>query len=265
MTKSIKKLLEANTASGRRRMSDVFKDFCEVSALTLRNGVDLVGKDTGGGWDKREARYLEIAGGYTREELTRFGQSMALVRDALGEGLGDVLGELYMSLDLGNSALGAFYTPFSVSLLSAELAIGDVLAAGSRPEILTIQEPACGSGGMILAAAEVLKRRGVNYQQEVHVTATDIDPSAVHMAYVHCTYAGIPALIVHGNTLSMEVYDVWPTAFHILGGFDYRLRAMRRSQSSTGVGGDEQNAEQDVIEAPASPESVEKVGVLPSP
>jgi hypothetical protein len=214
----MKKLLQANTASGRRRVSEVFRDFCELSAITIRNTVDPTG------WDAREARYHEIAQGYSREEFERFPQVLAELTLELEKGLSDVLGKLYMSLDLGNEVLGQFFTPFEVSIVMAKMTVGELpkqLAAGK--EFITVQEPACGSGGMILAMADTLRDEGINYQRKLHVTATDLDSTAVHMAYVQTSLAFIPALIVHGNTLTLEQFDVWPTPAHVLGGWNSRL------------------------------------------
>ncbi|WP_311245272.1 MULTISPECIES: N-6 DNA methylase [unclassified Microbacterium] len=239
--KTMKKLLEANTASGQRRLVDVFRDFCELSALSLRNGADLHGRHTGGGWDTREARYLEIAGGYSQEENERFAELLAHVVVTLEEGLDDVLGNLYMSLELGNGGLGQFFTPFSISTVMAKMTVADIAKAQNRPEIITIQEPACGSGGMVLAVANELREIGVNYQQEIHVTATDVDIVAVHMTYIHCALAFIPAHIVHGNTLTTEVFSVWPTPAHIIGGFDWKLRRLDRECAASDVGGDGEN------------------------
>lgn len=214
----MKKLLEANTAHGRRRISQVFTDFCELGALTLRNSVDRHG------WDVREARYLQIASGYEREELDRFAELLAQVALELGNGFDDVLGHLYMSLDLGNERLGQFFSPYEVSLLSAQLALGNNLDDLRDQDVITLGEPSCGSGGMVIAMIDTLKRADINHQQRVHVTAQDLDATAVHMTYIHLALLHQPALVVHGNTLTLEQYDVWPTPAHLLNGWDARLR-----------------------------------------
>lgn len=217
--KEIKKLLEANTAGGRRRVSEVFRDFVELSAITFRNSADRLGRDA------REQRYLEIVGRYDTDEVHRFPTMLALLVRQLTDGFGDALGELYMSLDLGNDRLGQFFTPYDVSRLTVSLSIGEMAAVLEQQDFIALQEPACGSGGMIVAAAEALRDQGVNYQRRMHVTATDLDATAVHMTYVQCTLLHIPARIVHGNTLSQEVHDVWPTPAHVLGGWDRKLNA----------------------------------------
>lgn len=219
----MKKLLEANVAYGSRRISQVFSDFCELSALAIRNSVDM------NGWDEREAQYLRIIGGYTPAEADRFAQILAKLALEFEDGFSDALGHLYMSLDLGSEHLGQFFTPYEVSSLMAQMTIGDYtdkLAAarlGGR-EFITVNEPTCGSGGMVIALAAALRGAGVNYQQAMHVTAQDIELTSVHMAFVQLSLLHIPAVVIHGNTLTLERRDAWYTPAHILGGWDSRLR-----------------------------------------
>ena len=69
--KAITKLLGANV--GAKRMHLVFDDFTEMFALAFRNGVDLRGREA------REERYLQIAGQYSRDQLSRFGEAFGLI------------------------------------------------------------------------------------------------------------------------------------------------------------------------------------------
>lgn len=89
---------------------------------------------------------------------------------------------------------------------------------------VTTQEPAVGSGAMVIALAEAMHDAGINYQQHLHVTAIDVDPKCVHMAYVQFSLLHIPAVIIHGNTLSLTEYEHWYTPAHILGGWNWKLR-----------------------------------------
>ncbi|MCL2637531.1 MAG: hypothetical protein FWD48_04090, partial [Oscillospiraceae bacterium] len=58
--KSIMKL------SNRHGTHSVFEDFLELSAISLSNSVDLKH------YEEREKRYMEIIGGYTKEEVNIF-------------------------------------------------------------------------------------------------------------------------------------------------------------------------------------------------
>lgn len=54
---------------------------------------------------------------------------------------------------------------------------------------------------MIIAAAKVLKDRGINYQNVMKVVAQDLDWKAVYMCYTQLSLLGINAVVVQGNTL----------------------------------------------------------------
>ena len=65
---------------------------------------------------------------------------------------------------------------------------------------------------MILQMAKQLapKEEGApSYIDLMRVTAIDIAPTSCDMAYVNLTAWGIPSEIVHGNSLSMEVWSHW--------------------------------------------------------
>lgn len=86
------------------RLSEVFSDFCELGALSISNAVDRLQ------FKKREERYLQIVGKYEREEVDRFPQMLAVLVDWLECGFADCLGELFMSLEIGDSFKGQFFT-----------------------------------------------------------------------------------------------------------------------------------------------------------
>jgi hypothetical protein len=111
--------------------------------------------------------------------------------------------------------------------MMAKMTLGDekdVRARIAERGFVTAQEPACGSGAMVIALAQGMKDLGINYQQHLHVTAIDVDPKCVHMAYVQFALLHIPAIIVHGNTLSLEEFGRWYTPAHIMDGWTWKLR-----------------------------------------
>jgi hypothetical protein len=237
------KLLQDNAR--RHRLHKVFSDFCELAALAVSNSVDLVHREA------REARYMQIVGEYERDEVHRFPQLLAVLVDWLECGLDDCLGQLFMSLELGDSFKGQFFTPFELSRLMAGLTFGGARETIERQGFLAVSEPACGAGGMVLAAADALQAQGINYQQAMHATAVDVDATAVHMAYVQLSLAHVPAIIVHGNSLSMQEWGHWFTPAHILGGWDRRLRAHRRRDEQSALVPESAPPEQDLAEVRA--------------
>ena len=89
---------------------------------------------------------------------------------------------------------------------------------------VTVQEPCCGSGAMVVALADVMREEDINYQQHMHVTAIDIDSQCVHMAYLQLSLLHIPAVVIRGDTLRMEFSECWYTPAHHLGFWDNKLR-----------------------------------------
>ncbi|WP_245656624.1 N-6 DNA methylase [Novosphingobium naphthalenivorans] len=213
----------------------------EAIAIALSNAVDLKHRE------KREKRYLEIVGRYDRDIVETFPKILAEVVSALEAEPGDVLGTVYGELELHNVARGQFFTPYILCQTMAQAIIGSresLLELIERNGFVSAMEPACGAGSLIIALAEAMRQEGVNYQQHLHVTAIDIDTRAVHMAYVQFTLMHIPAVVVVGNSLSMEMRDHWYTPAHILGGWSARLS--RR---------DAEAAAQRLLNPPATPET----------
>ena len=125
-----------------------------------------------------------------------------------------------MELNLGNDNAGQFFTPFSISMLSSKIIMENpwraILNGNGK---ISLSEPSCGAGGMIIAAAITLKEKGVNYQTYLDVRANDLDITAVKMTYIQCSLLGIPGIIYQQNTLTqnpIDRTDMWITPFYAL-------------------------------------------------
>ncbi|MDF0506900.1 N-6 DNA methylase [Burkholderia cenocepacia] len=221
-----------------KHIHDVFSDFVEVAALSISNAVDRHH------YEKREARYLAVVGKYKREEVQMFPKMLATLVAAYQElfesgnrddadlppgGFTDVLGSLYMMFELGNDRTGQFFTPYHVSQLMARMVVGDGSDVRSKG-FITLMEPACGAGGMVVAYADALLGAGINYQKAMHAICVDVDPRCVHMTYLQLSLLHIPAIVVHGNALSMEEWSHWYTPAHIVGGWRAKLARKREQE-----------------------------------
>ncbi|WP_052321786.1 N-6 DNA methylase [Ralstonia sp. A12] len=153
----------------------MFRDFCELAALSISNRVDLLQ------YDAREARYLEIIQRYEREEVEYFPRMLAHLLESLEGGHKDALGPIFEALQLADHYRGQFFTPWEVSRLMAKMLFSGAAAEIERKGFITLMEPAAGAGGMVIAAASALLDEGVNYQQTMHATLIDIDAMACHM------------------------------------------------------------------------------------
>ena len=54
----------------------------------------------------------------------------------------------------------------------------------------------------MIAALEVAKEYGINYQKQVRIIAQDLDWNGVYMTYLQLSLLGADAVVVQGDTLS---------------------------------------------------------------
>lgn len=217
-----KRLVQLITELGYRHSHwQVFADFVEMGAISLSNAVDL------GPREQREQRYMEVVRRYKSDEVAKFPEMFAELTMALEEETADVLGQTFHDLELHNKSSGQYFTPYPLCRMSAKMIVGDKADLEARIAergFVTAQEPAAGRGAMMIALAQEIREAGINYQKHLHVTAVDVDPKCVHMSYLQFSLLHIPALIIHGNSLSLEEFGHWYTPAHILDGWSWKLR-----------------------------------------
>lgn len=183
--------------SGKYSADMIFADWVQCSAIAIQNACYLIHDSV---WQSREEQYINIMNKYTLEERQLLVKMLMLLTDAFEEKISDILGEIYMESGCGSKQTGQFFTPFHLSMLTAEMALANQVI--SEEEKYEINEPSVGGGGMIIAMAAWMKDRGFNYQKCMKVTAQDLDWRSVYMAYVQFSLLGIDAEIVQGNTLA---------------------------------------------------------------
>lgn len=201
-----------------RHRYEVFRDFVHMSAFSLVNAWPYTRSES------IEAEFATIKAKYSPDEFTGFTRLLALLRELLEPEPRDILGQLYMSLELGNENTGQFFTPPEVSELMARMMVpsdGDLL--GGKP-FVTLAEPACGAGGMVLAFVKIMIEAKLNPMQCLWVHAQDIDRTAALMCYIQLSLWGVPAAVVVGNTLMNEQREVFHTIGHHMGGWEWKLR-----------------------------------------
>lgn len=214
--------------SHRHDLWSVFSDFVEMGAISIANTSDRANPQH----QQREERYLQIIRGYSQEEQAEFPRMLYHLVEALTYSMDDVLGEVFMELELGNKWAGQFFTPYEVCRLMASMTAGDLKPMIEQQGFVSVNEPACGGGAMIIAMAEELHNQEINYQQCMHVIAQDLDLKAVHMSYLQFSLLHIPAVVIHGNSLALEERSHWNTPAHIMGGWEWKLhrRMMQKMQ-----------------------------------
>lgn len=172
----------------------------------------------------REAEYLEEAKRWEKSDLELLSHALgALVLEMESKPFEDVLGGYYMEFALSAKSqqwTGEFHTPKPVADLMARMLVGD-LASLPAEEPVTVCEPACGSGTMILSLAEACPPE---VRRRLRVTAIDINRAACDMTFINTTLWGIPTRVIHGNTLSMECWAAWSNIHYIAPWLPYALR-----------------------------------------
>ena len=199
----------------------VFEDFLQMAAISISNSVDWIHSK------EREVVYMDIVGRYDKEEVNLFPEMLAHLINALEDaittdGLDDILGKVYHSLELHNKYKGQFFTPFHICEMMGKMSIGEPDKVIEDKGFVSVCEPCCGSGAMVLGFAKAMYDAGYNYQQQMVVTATDVDLKCVHMCYLQLSLMHIPAVIIHGNSLTMEEWSRWYTPAYMLDGWLWR-------------------------------------------
>lgn len=204
-----------NSIARHKHRYTVFSDFVIICAIALHNAICMS--------EELEKEYLEIVGRYSKEEVNTFCELYAILVNLLEPEPNDILGSLYMELELTSSNNGQFFTPHEVSLLLAKITYGEVLDNLKKP-FITLSEPACGAGGMVLAFVNEMLKKGFNPAEKLFVNCIDIDRVAGLMCYVQLSLWHVPAEIIIGNTLTLNFREVYYTPSYYLGNWDAKLK-----------------------------------------
>lgn len=172
--------------SGKYGVYEIFADWVKIQALAFANAVDYK--------ESREREYVEIMKRYDPSEQKDFFEMNAWLVEWADKEFFDMLGYIYMHLEIGSKKAGQFFTPYHLCRLMAKMQF-------FTDEVVKVNEPTCGAGGNIIALAEAMKEKGINYQQNLIAVCQDIDVKAVYMAYVQLTLYGIPGVVFQSDTL----------------------------------------------------------------
>ena len=193
---------------------EVFADWAEVASIVCHQtyyNLGLIPKDDI--YRELEARYMEFVPRYGKDGMKTLSEMFGAVQYALHLGKTDVLGQLYQELELSSTRKGEFFTPYTVSKAMARMLIDKegIQRAIDEKGFVSISEPACGAGGMLIAACEVIEELGFEPRQVVFFEATDINHLCFDMTYIQLSVLGIPGFVCHGNSLTQEVWIRRPT------------------------------------------------------
>lgn len=222
--KEILKLLTG--ISHHRAASEAFRLWVEVMAVALgasfgEKRPQTKAADPGKTIERQRAEidrligtYLGNSAGSEKEAQTRLALSHVtnLVAQAFAAKNGDVLGQIFMGMDWGNSYNGQFFTPDSIGTLLSEINMADRDAAEWRKAYASdanpakrpfyyMQESACGAGALLLRNAYSLEQNGFR-KTEYLLDGIELDDLTARMAFVQLALSDIPARIWRGDALA---------------------------------------------------------------
>lgn len=161
---------------------------------------------------RNEVGYMEVVNRYNndREIGTRpidyFANAFGLLLKVSSETNKEMLGDIYMELNVGNKHTGQFFTPGHIS---------DLMALITEPAEGNICDPASGAGGMFISCAKRMTNRQLDCSR---FYGTDIDLTCVKMTSLNMCFFNLNGYAIWGDSLTTEVWKVWETKRSYLGG-----------------------------------------------
>ena len=181
-----------------RRVSDVMDDFLEMAVVAIANRF----------YNSKtlESSYLGVVKKYTSNQAAKFSELLGIVAAALSdEPKQDFLGRIYEEIGEPNQDLGQFFTPYVISQITAEsvLGNGEVEKAIASKGYVTVADPACGAGCLMIAFRNSMSDRGYG-SDSMFATVVDIDKNCLNMAYIQLSFLGVAAELLLGNFLTRK-------------------------------------------------------------
>ena len=187
-------------------MSRVFITFMAMSYNAIKKST-VMGEPA----EACEAAYMAEIGRMREPDKTaRYAsEALGVTVEALSDSYSDFLGPIMMEAS-SNQRMGQFFTPSSLCDVVSALTIDDAMIKRLKEDpnfYITAQEPSVGAGAMCISMGAYLRSRDIDPSFNLVIQAIELDQRAYHACYVQLSLLGMNAEVVHGNTLSLEVYD----------------------------------------------------------
>lgn len=169
--------------TGRYDAREFFTRWLETTSLFLNAIVE------------RDAFYQHIATLERPDLEVRDAALTAFVALAEQADWGDVLGPVYQELGCANARAGQAFTPWSLAYMMATMQMGnadDLRQQFEEKGRLSVCDPCCGSGVMLLAAAAAVRDTlGYAFVDKLDLYGQDLDARCVQMTRVQLRINGL--------------------------------------------------------------------------
>lgn len=208
----LQKCLKTIKAKSFKSERNIFTDVCKIMFCSLHNSLKInkFFEQKLNGYkqiEECENKYLEIVKTYDKENLSKIAEFLGILTQAFNFEKKDYLGKIYQDINLNSKFNGQFFTPNHVSELMGEIGINKEDFESKK--FLSISDPCCGSGSLIIGAINSLKNEDLS--DKLKIIVQDLDGFCVTMCFIQLTLCEVSATCLIGNSLINEVNEFYHT------------------------------------------------------
>ena len=196
--------------SNSRSEQVVFEDVLKIVGYSMINTVTFK-RD-------REKAFFEVVNKYNLKEQDQLTYLMSILVNSYSQDKNcDILANIYQKLGLNNKSTSQFFTPPHVADLMSKIALTKEEALNEIKDkgFITISDPSCGSGRLLISSYNQLLDYGVS-RDKILLIGNDIDVNCCLMTYIALSLKGANLIINHADTLNNKVYDTYYSSYFIL-------------------------------------------------
>ena len=213
---NIKEIIELLKSFQKQNIYQVYSDFVEIAAIICQKASLYYLNVDEEQLNKLEDRYLQIIAKYSQKEIQTLVRIYALFIQQIyynyDKGVyDDILGEIYVSLNLNSKYKQQFFTPPHVSCFIGKVVHPSLSEIINKKEFISIADECCGCGGLLLKYAEVAKSEGIDPSSKLLFYAKDIDSVMAMSTYIQLNHYALPGVVDCGDTLLNTTYNRWVT------------------------------------------------------
>ncbi|EJU22559.1 N-6 DNA Methylase domain protein [Peptoanaerobacter stomatis] len=188
----------------------IFADFCRCSVYAVNSQVDMLNSSD---WNEK---YIQVINSYDKSIniANKFSEMFALFCMCIEqEPYSDILGRVYMNLEVSSGKIGQFFTPQHIANLTAKLNFDNkrVTKEIEDKSFITLSESCSGGASLILGFAKAMQENGYTPYKHLLVVANDLDEMCVNMTYLQLVLNDIPAIVTRGNALNNDIRSIYYT------------------------------------------------------